>query len=432
MKNSFERPRVVIIGAGFGGLEVAKSLKNEEVDILLIDRLNHHVFQPLLYQVATGALATADIAVPLREILKQQDNIEVLMATVKAISKEKQQIVLADGEIISYDYLVIAPGTRHSYFGNKQWESFAPGLKNLNDALLIREKIVTSFEKAERWYMNKEECEKNLTFIIIGAGPTGVELAGAIGEIALRSVITSYKKIDTSKAKIYLIDALPRILPSFPEELSTRAKKALELLDVTVLTNTPVQNIGEDYVEIPGRKLSAGTIIWAAGNEAPQLLQSLQTALDKQGRVIVHNDMSIDNHSEIFVIGDAACFLDAEKRPLPGVAPVAKQQGQYVASIIAQQTPKEQRKPFVYNDRGSMATIGRGKAVAVVKGKTFSGFFAWLAWCFIHIWYLIGFENRFSVFFRWISLYITHHRHVFLVKTPIDERNNHPIHLSDE
>ena len=428
------RPRVVIIGSGFGGLEAAKCLADEEVDILLIDRLNHHVFQPLLYQVATGALSAADIAVPIREIFKNQKNIECRMATVTSIRKEQKFIVLADGETLSYDYLIVAPGARHSYFGHQEWEKFAPGLKTLQDALSIRERIVVSFEKAERWSKDKEECEKNLTFVVIGAGPTGVELAGAIGEIALKSLAKEYKKIDTAKAKIYLIDALPRILPSFPEKVSIEAQKALEALDVTIMTNAMVKEVGEEYIEVAGKKIRVGTIIWAAGNEAPPLLRSLETSLDRQGRVLVQPDMSVKGSPELFVIGDAAHSIDNNQQPLPGLAPVAKQQGNYVATIIAKGLKPSKRKPFLYNDRGTMATIGRGQAVALVKGKIYSGLFAWLAWCFIHILYLIGFENRFSVFFRWISLYITYHRHVLLIKQPMDEEFHHPSlkHLVDE
>ena len=343
-----KKPRVIIIGAGVSGVEAAKRLKNANVNILLIDQSNHHLFQPFLYQVATGALSEADIAIPLRELFSRQKNVEICMATVSRIDKEKKKVVLGDETELSYDYLVVATGARHSYFGHKEWEPYAPGLKSISDTMTIRDRLIQAFEKAERWHTDPEEVRKNLTFVVVGAGPTGVEIAGGIAETAFRSLAHSYRNIDSTKAKIYLVDALPRILPAFPDIVSQKAKKALEELHVTVMTNTLVKGIGPDWVDLSGKVLPAGTIIWAAGNEASPLLKTLNTPLDKAGRAIVQKDLTIAGYPELFVIGDASCAFDMNNHPLPGFVPIARQEGRYVASLIERKLPAEKRPPFLY------------------------------------------------------------------------------------
>ncbi len=418
-------PHVVIIGAGFGGLEVAKSLKSANVSVTIIDRLNHHLFQPLLYQIATAALAPSDIAVPVRKILKKQKNARFMMATATNIDTEKRIVTLGDGALLSYDWLVVAPGTRHSYFGKDSWEKYAPGLKTIRDALLIREHILTSFEKAEK-EKDPKKVTKLLTFVIVGGGPTGVEMAGAVAEIALKSIVSSYKAIDTRKARIILIEGARHILPVYPESLTNKAEQELKSLGVEVFTDTKVTNIREDGVETDTHGfIETECVIWAAGNQASPLLKTLCCDLDRQGRALVHKDLSIPGHPEVFVIGDAACAYDIDGKPLPGLAPVAKQEGAYVGSIIKKNTPFLERSPFSYFDKGSMATIGRGRAVAVMGKLQFSGLFAWLAWTFIHIFYLIGFTNRIYVFLRWLFLYFNSRRSALLITQPIDDPHAH-------
>lgn len=409
-----ETQKIVIIGGGFGGLTVAKALKKSAVEIVLYDKTNHHLFQPLLYQVATSALSPADVAQPIREILRDQQNCTVFMADVDAIDKENKQIILRSGNKVSYDVLVVAVGGTHSYFGNDQWEEFAPGLKTLRDALGIRESILMAFEKAER-------CESNvdaltyLNFIIIGGGPTGVELAGAIAEIASHSMIKNFRKINPEQAKIFLLEGSPQILPAYPVDLSQAAQKALEKLGVHVMTNTIVTNVVSNGVWIGDNFLPAHNIIWAAGNQASPLLKTLNVPLDRQGRVIVENDLSIPGHPEVFVIGDAAHFKGKNGQPLPGIAPSAIQEAKYVAKIIKNKVPPESRKPFVYFDKGQMATIGKAKAIAMVGKVKMKGFMAWMAWSVIHIFYLVSFKNRVMVMMEWLFWFITGHRNVRLI-----------------
>lgn len=398
------KKKVIIIGAGFGGLTAAKNLAETEFEVTLIDKTNHHLFQPLLYQVATAALSPADIAVPIRSLLSDYKNIKVLMDEVKFIDKENRKVRLTKIEL-DFDYLIIAVGARHSYFGREDWEEKAPGLKTLTDALIIREKVIESLELAEK-VADEKEKQKFLTFVIVGGGPTGVELAGSIAEIAKETMIKDYKNFRPEDTKVILIEALDRLLITFDKKLSEYAKEVLEKMGVEVRLSTKVENISDEGVYTSNDFIAAGTVIWAAGNQASPLLKTLNTELDRAGRVIVDNDCSIPGYPEIFVIGDAAHFNDCGEI-LPGVAQVAIQQGRYVAEIIKSGIPKEKREPFHYKDKGIMATIGKAKAVAEIKGIKLYGLFAWLAWSLVHIFFLIGFRNRFRVMIEWIWYYIT-------------------------
>jgi NADH dehydrogenase len=413
------RTKVVIIGGGFGGLNVAKSLNRAKLDILLIDKTNHHLFQPLLYEVATAALSPGDIATPLREILRNQENTAVIMGEVIGIDKKNKQITIANGDVIGYDYLVISIGARHSYFGRDDWEPFAPGLKTINDALNIREKVLISFEKAERMD-NLQEAAKYLNFVVIGGGPTGVEMAGAIAEIANKTLFKNFRRINPSESKIYLLEALPRILPMYPDKLAHKATLTLEKMGIQVLTGKKVTGINEEGVQVEGMFIESKNVIWAAGNQVSPLLKTLDVPLDRAGRVLVGPDLSIPDSPNVFVIGDAANLTGKDGKPLPGVAPVAMQEGKYVAKIIKKEIPKEQRPPFSYFDKGSMATIGKAKAIAMFKKLQFSGFIAWLIWAFVHILFLIGFRNRLGVMLEWAATIFTGERGVRLITRPID------------
>jgi NADH:ubiquinone reductase (H+-translocating) len=412
--------RVVIVGGGFGGLNAAKNLRKANMDLVLLDKTNHHLFQPLLYQVATAALSPGEIAYPIREIFRKQKNTMVVMGEASSIDKEKKQVILANGDLIGYDYLVLATGARHSYFGNDQWEPFAPGLKTITDALKIRERILVSFEKAER-LDSIAEASKFLSFVVIGGGPTGVEMAGAIAEIAHTTLFNNFRRIRPEKSKIYLIEALPHILPVYSERLSNEAKKDLEKLGVRVITGKKVTNISHEGVQVEEMFIESHNVIWAAGNQASPLLKTLNVPLDRQGRVIVEPDLTIPEHPEIFVIGDACHAKGKDEKPLPGIAPVAIQQGKYVSKIIKESLPAGKRPPFQYFDKGSMATIGRGKAIATIGKIEFGGFLAWLAWGVIHIAYLIGFRNRTGVILEWITVFLTGQRGVRLIHGSIDK-----------
>lgn len=414
------RKKVVIIGGGFGGLNVAKGLKKTNLDILLIDKTNHHLFQPLLYQVATAVLSPGEIAIPIREILRNQKNSTVIMGDVVAIDKKRKTLSLKNGDLLSFDYLVVATGARHSYFGNDQWESFAPGLKTVQDALQIREQILSSFEKAER-IENPSEAAKYLNFIVIGGGPTGVEMAGAIAEIAHTALLKNFRRIQPESAQIYLIEGLPHILPVYSETLGDRAQKDLEKMGVIVLTKQLVSNISKEGVQIGDKFIPCQNVIWAAGNQASPLLKTLDVPLDKAGRVIVESDLSIPANPTIFVIGDAAHAKGEEGKPLPGIATTAIQQASYIAKLLKRESDGKPRKPFQFFDKGSMATIGKFKAIAVVGKLQLTGLIAWLAWCFIHIIYLIGFRNRFGVMVEWFYCFITGQRGVRLLYKSIEE-----------
>lgn len=412
--------KVVILGGGFGGLNAAKALGNAQLDVWLIDQTNHHLFQPLLYQVASAALSPGDIAVPIREILSDYENITVIMGEVVKIDKEAKVLVLRNGDHIGFEYLIVAVGARHSYFGHNEWESLAPGLKTLNDALKIRERILISFEKAERCD-SISEAKKYLNFVIIGGGPTGVEMAGAIAEIAYETMLKNFRRIDVTKTKIYLIEGSPHILPVYPEKLSKKAQYYLERMGVQVITNKRVTEITKEGATVENTFIPAHNILWAAGNQASPVLETLGVPLDKQGRVIVESDLSIPDCPHIFVIGDAAAAMDEKGKLLPGLAPVAVQQGRYVAMLLRKKIPKPQRPPFRYFDKGSMATIGKTKAICVFRKMQFSGFIAWLAWCFVHILYLIGFRNRFTVLSQWLFSYFTSRRGARLIyRSPIE------------
>lgn len=400
------KPRVVIVGAGFGGLSAAKALKNTDVDVVVVDKNNHHLFQPLLYQVATAALSPGDIAQPIRTELRGNKNIQVILDEVISIDKDNSVLELTHG-ILDFDYLILAPGNRHSYFGNDHWEKYAPGLKDLNDAIFIREKILKSFERAERNYKNKEEYKRNTSFVIVGGGPTGVELAGAIAEIARKTILKDFPLIKAKDITVKLIDGADRLLTQYDESLSEYTKITLQKMGVEVVLNTMVKSVEQDLVITNNGEFESSNIIWAAGNTASPLLETLETELDRAGRALVHPDMSIDGYENIFVIGDAAFLVDANGKTVPGIAPAAMQQARYVADLITHRKKLNTRKPFKYLDKGSMATIGRAKAIAQVGKLKFKGFIAWMMWGVIHIMFLIDFRNRLKVMTEWLWYYIT-------------------------
>lgn len=409
---------VVIIGGGFGGLTLARRLAGTKIEVTLIDKKNHHLFQPLLYQVATAALSPADIAVPLREFFSHSRNINVMMGEVVSIDKEKNRLYFGNGDQLTFGSLVIATGASHSYFGHTEWEPFAPGLKTIIDALKIREKILLSFEKAER-LDNYKEAAKYLNFVIIGGGPTGVEMAGAIAEIAYKTMLQNFRKINPHKSRIYLVEAMERILPPYPPSLSKKAQKDLEKLGVHVMTGKMVTNVTDDGVQVGDIFIPSKNIIWAAGNQASPLIKTLNIELSKAGTALVNPDLSIPGHPKIFVIGDAASTKDKEGKFLPAVAPVAIQQGHYLAKYF--KSGYQKQKPFKYFDKGSMATIGKGKAVGFVGKLQFSGTLAWLSWLGLHVLYLANFRNRLSVGLQWFFHYVFGTRGARLIYKTIDE-----------
>lgn len=419
--------KVVIIGGGFGGLNCALKLKRADANVYLFDRNNHHTFQPLLYQVATAALSPENVAVPIREILKSHKNTTVYLANIDKIDKENKLVVATGGEEFEYDYLVVATGARHSYFGHPEWEEFAPGLKSLTDALHIREKILLAFEIAEQ-SDSIRAAEGFLRFIIVGGGPTGVELAGAIAEISRKTLFENFRRIKPENAQIYLVESQSAILRTFSPELIQKSYEYLEEMGVKVILGEQVTNITNEGIFIGEKFFPAFSIIWAAGNEASPLLKTLDVPLDRMKRVIVGPDLSIPGHPDIFVIGDSANAQDKNGNPLPGIASVALQQGQYVADVIKKKVPLEKRRPFCYYDKGSMATIGRGRAVASIHKFNFSGFFAWLAWCLIHIMYLISFRNRIIVMIQWCFSYFSSTRDARLVFHSIDGEKGSILH----
>lgn len=392
------RPRVVIVGAGFAGLNAAKALKGADVDVTIIDRRNFHLFQPLLYQVAMAALNPSDIAFPIRSVFRRQANVVlVLLGEVTDVDLDRRQLTL-DGEAVEYDYLVVATGATHSYFGNDDWEPLAPGLKTVEDALTMRARVLKAFERAEA---DPSDAERLLTFVVVGAGPTGVELAGALAEIAVHALGDEFDVVDPTTARVILVEGTDRVLPPYPESLSGSARHQLESLGVVVKTNALVSEIDEQGVTLSdGERIEAGTILWAAGVQASPLGEHLGE-VDRAGRVLVEPDLSLKDHPEVFVVGDLAAV-----EGVPGVAPAAIQMGRHVGRLIRTGT----RKPFEYQDKGSLATIGRARAVADMKGLRFGGFPAWFAWLAIHIWYLIGFRNRLWVLAGWAWNYLTFRR----------------------
>ncbi len=406
-------PRVVVIGAGFGGLQAARALHDAPVQVTVIDRSNHHLFQPLLYQVAAADLSPADISAPIRSILKHQHNTSVILAEVTGVDVHKQQVLMYERSL-PYDYLVVATGARHSYFGHNAWEPFAPGLKSIDDAAMLRRKILLAFEAAEI-EPDPEQRQALLTFVLVGAGPTGVEMAGAIAELAHKTLASDFRQIDPKAARIVLVEALPRILLAFPESLANRARRALTRLGVEVRTNSPVEAIDREGVIIAGERLRAKTVIWTAGVAASHAGQWLDAEVDRAGRVKVESDLSLPGHPNVFVIGDTAS-LSHEGKALPGVAPVAMQEGRYVAQVIAQRVADNKSiPPFRYHSRGNLATVGRSFAVAEIGPFRLSGFLAWVLWLVVHIAYLIGFRNRLLVLFQWAWEYVTRQRSVRLI-----------------
>jgi len=409
-------PHVVIVGGGFGGLHATRALARRPVRITLLDRRNHHLFQPLLYEVATAALNPADIATPLRSILRHEENVTVILAEAEQVDLVGRRLILDRGEL-PYDALILATGVTHSYFGHEEWELLAPGLKTLEDALEIRRRVLLAFELSER-ETDGAERQALLTFVIIGGGPTGVELAGALAEISRRTIARDFRAIDPTKARIVLLEGGPRLLPTFPESLSQRAEAALRRMGVEVRTDAMVTRVTEDAVWIGGAQIRSRAVLWAAGVAASPLARSLGLPLDRAGRVLVEPDLSIPGYREVFVIGDLCAFTHQTGSPLPGVAPVAIQQGRAAAENIWRQLSGEQTLPFRYKDKGSMATIGRAAAVAVIGKLKLSGLLAWLAWLFVHILYLIGFRNRFIVLFQWAWKYMTWQRGARLITGP--------------
>src|SRR5437899_4040038 len=406
-------PRVVIVGAGFGGLEAAKKLACENVQLTVVDRTNYHLFQPLLYQVATAALSPADIAAPVRAILSKGENMEVILAEVEAIDVGSKKVKMTDREL-DYDYLIVATGARHSYFGHPEWERLAPGLKSLEDAVEIRRRILLAFEYAEK-LSDPAARAAAMTFVIIGGGPTGVEMAGAIAEIARYTLARDFRHIDPSSARVVLIEGEPQVLAAFPEDLRVSAMKQLRDLGVEIRTGAHATGLTEDGLKVGNEFIPCRVKIWAAGNNASFVGKSLGVSLDQIGRVVVQDDLTIPGHPEVQVIGDLAKFTGKDGKSLPGVSPVAMQQGRHAARNIL--TMIEGRKPqrFWYFDKGSMATIGRHKAVADLHLLHLSGLAAWVAWLFVHILFLVGFRNRVVVLVQWAWAYLTFNKGARLI-----------------
>jgi NADH dehydrogenase len=398
------RKQVVIIGGGFGGLTVARSLRH--ADVVLIDRANHHLFQPLLYQVATAALSPSDIAWPLRTLFRSQSNVRVVMDDVVSIDRTARMVRLQDSAPIAFDTLIAAPGSRHAYFGHDEWEAMAPGLKTIADAIQLRERMLLAFEHAER-QRAETGVQNRLTFVIVGGGPTGVELAGSLVEIGKKAMGPDYPHLRLEDLSIILVEAGPRILPGFDPKLSAKAAGTLARMGVTVKLNNPVTVVRADGVIVGNEWVPSSNVIWAAGNKASPLLNTLGAPQDSYGRVKVRADLTIPDEPWIFVIGDSAHCLGQDGKPLPGIAPVAMQEGRYVATLINQELAPEQRSPFVYTDRGMLATIGRAQAVAQIGPVHISGFLAWALWCMVHIFFLIGFRNRVRVMSEWAWFYLT-------------------------
>jgi NADH:ubiquinone reductase (H+-translocating) len=412
-------PHVVIIGGGFGGLYAARALRRARVRITIVDRRNHHVFQPLLYQVAMAALSPGDIASPIRWILRRQSNVEVMLADVRAIDRARQQLVLADGEL-AYDYLIVASGATHAYFGHDEWRANAPGLKTLEDALDIRRRVLLAFERAER---ESDAARRGplLTFVVIGGGPTGVEMAGALAEISRQSLARDFRHFDPSSARIILLEAGPSVLSAFPKPLRESARADLVRLGVDVRTGTPVTSVGEGHVAAGHDIIAAETIIWAAGVAASPLGATLGVPLDRAGRVLIEPELTVPGSRNIFVIGDLASLAGDDGKPLPGVAQVAIQMGKHAARNVLRGIEQQPYRAFVYNDLGNMATIGRASAVADFGWLRLDGYLGWLAWLFVHILNLIGFRNRLVVMVQWAWSYFSYQRAIRLITGSLPE-----------
>src|SRR6266704_4073531 len=429
--SSNQKPRVVIVGSGFGGLEAAKKLACKNVDLTVIDRTNYHLFQPLLYQVATAALSPADIAAPVRAILSKCRNVEVILAEVQSVNVDAKKVKTVDMEI-DYDYLILATGARHSYFGHDAWEKLAPGLKSLEDAIELRRRILMAFEYAEK-ITDEEARRAAMNFVVIGGGPTGVEMAGAIAEISRHTLAKDFRHIDPSQARVILIEGEPRLLAAYPPDLSESARKQLVALGVEVRTSTRATNLTEAGVQIGDEFIPCRVKIWAAGNIASFVGKTLGAPADRVGRVIVNDDLTIPERPEVQVIGDLANFTHQTGQPLPGISPVAMQQGRHAARNVLAMTDGRKPQRFWYFDKGSMATIGRNKAVADLKLVHLSGIPAWLAWLFVHIIFLVGFRNRLAVLFQWAWAYLSFNKGARLItrnfqaqqRPPTRKRDNH-------
>ena len=396
---------VVVIGGGFGGLKVLQRARSSKIQFTLIDKQNHHLFQPLLYQVATAVLSPANIAFPIRRMFKNFKNVKVILDEATDINREDKTVTISSGEKIKYDQLVVSTGSRHSYFGNDDWSEYSNGLKGINDALQIRERLLRAFEKAEN-EKNTEKRNKYLNFVVVGGGPTGVEMAGSIAEIAYKNMKEEFRNFKSSDANVYLIEATEKILPMYSDRLSGKAEKYLIDFGVQVRTNEKVIKIENDLVVTDKESIETDNVIWAAGNEASPIIKKLNTKTDSEGRAIVDPDCSIKEDGNVFVIGDAANYKNKNNSTLPGIAPVAIQQGKYLAKIIKNKTLKQDRKPFKYYDKGMMATVGRYKAIGKIGNIEISGFIAWLFWSAIHILYLIGYRSKILVVIEWIFSYL--------------------------
>lgn len=411
-------PHVVVIGGGFGGMAAVRRLAHARARITLVDRHNHHVFQPLLYQVATASLAAPQIAAPLRAMLRRQTNADVLLDEVTAIETQAHRVRLGSGHVLDYDYLVVASGATHAYFGHDDWATFAPGLKTLDDALAIRRRVLLAFEYAER-ETDAAQRQAWLNFVVVGAGPTGVELAGTLAELARHTLHPEYRHVETRAARVLLAEAGPRVLAAYPEALSTKARRQLEHLGVEVRTGSPITHIDRDGVVFGDAHLASHTVLWAAGVAASPLGAQLGAPLDRVGRVEVAADLSLPSHPDVFVIGDLAQVSQPDGHPVPGIAPAAKQMGHYVGDVLRARLQQcAVPPPFRYHDAGALATIGRHAAVARLGRWQLSGALAWWTWLVAHIWFLIGFRNRLVVMLDWAWSYLTWHRHARIVITP--------------
>ena len=425
------KPKVVIVGGGFGGLWAAKELANTAVDVTLIDRKNHHVFQPLLYQVATAVLSPGEIAQPIRRILHYARNIEVILGEVVGFDVAANKVRLEDGFEVTYDYLIVAAGARHAYFGHDDWEVSAPGLKTLEDAVEIRRRVLLAFELAERDAYLKGTHEE-LNFVVVGGGPTGVELAGAIADIARQALAKDFMAIDTRKTKVVLFEGSDRVLGTFASDLSDSAKSQLESLGVEVRLNSFVTDIAPGKVKVGDEWIACDVVVWATGVAASPIGRLLDAETDKAGRVFVEPDLTIPGHKNVFVIGDMASIKQASGEPVPGVSPAAMQMGTATAKNILGDIKGRERKIFTYVDKGTMATIGRSKAIAHLAGLKFKGLIAWLMWLGLHVFFLIGFRNRFAVIFSWFWAYLTRERSARLITGDADELRDAVIFLKGE
>jgi NADH:ubiquinone reductase (H+-translocating) len=424
MTQHVTRPRVVVIGAGFAGLNAAKALAKAPVDVTVVDRKNHHTFQPLLYQVALAVLSPAEIASPVRTVLRRAANTKVLLGEVTGFDLQKRLVLLDDLDL-PYDYLIVAAGATHAYFGHPEWEEFAPGLKTLEDATEIRGRILMAFETAEREQI-AHRTPPPLNFVVVGAGPTGVELAGAISDIAGRHLTKEFRSIDPRQSRIILLEGGPRVLPTYPEDLSASAERQLKDMGIEVRTNAMVTNIEQGVVFVGKERIPASVILWGAGVSASPLGKMLGVPVDKAGRVIIQPDLTVPGHPEVFVTGDLASAKQHNGQPVPGVAPAAIQMGKFAARQIKRAVEAKPAEKFVYLDKGSLATIGRSRAVADFGKFHVSGYFAWLAWLFIHLLFLVGFRNRLFVMSEWAWAYLTYNHSARLIMDPVEKEHAAP------